>query len=356
MESLKKKVGPAWVVGLILLTLVITVACFILLNVEQKKLAVDKETLRGSGSLEAEEVTLGFKVPGKLDKIMVDEGMQVKQGQILAVLEKTEIEAKSNAASALVDVAGAKVSAAETYADLQTELSGREVDAATSILREAEAAMVAVEKAYQRTEALYQEGAVSQQSLDELKAKYISAQEKVAQAKEKLAIAQASEKQVLLREKDVDAARAALRQAESSYQESQAYLNNTVLKSPINGLVNLRTVDVGEMVNAGTPVFTITDLSRVWVKIYIDEKKIGRVFNGQAAKVYFDAFPGKSFAGQVVYISQAGEFATRKAVNEQRDHDIKSFAVKVSVDNSEKLLKNGMTAYVELITNNEGKR
>lgn len=136
-------------------------------------------------------------------------------------------------------------------------------------------------------------------------------------------------------------------------QEAETYLRNTHLKAPISGYITKKFLEAGEMVGAGTPVFEITDLEHTYVKVYIDERKIGRVHLNQAVEVRVDSFPGRVFKGKVVYISDAGEFAVRKAVNEQYDHDIRSFEVKIDIPNPDLVLKTGMTARVKIL---EGRR
>lgn len=334
--------------ALLALATLIAIMCFIYLGHDESKLQASEQQIQTSGSLEATEVTAAFKVPGKIAKIVVDEGSEVKAGQVLAVLESKEIDAKAKAAAAASEIATVKISQAQTIAGMQREQSNSQVLLAESLLREAEEALDAVEKSYRRSESLYTAGALSKQVFDEVTAKYQSAQEKVSQAHSNLAIASTGQQQVSLREADINSARAGLEQAQAAVQETKAYLDNTVLRAPIAGKVTLRTMEPGEMVAAGTPVIIISDLSNTWVKVYIDEQKISQVSLGQKGQVVFDAFPRRTFSAKVVSINPAGEFATRKAINEQRDHDIKAFAVKIKVPNPDNELKAGMTAYVKL--------
>ena len=103
------------------------------------------------------------------------------------------------------------------------------------------------------------------------------------------------------------------------------------------------------MLNSGTPVFEITNLKNTYVKVFIDEKKIGRVREGQEVEVSLVAYPDEVFPGKVVWINPAGQFAVKKAINEQYSHDIRSFEVKNDIPNDDFKLKTGMTASVKII-------
>jgi len=117
----------------------------------------------------------------------------------------------------------------------------------------------------------------------------------------------------------------------------------------MSGYITQKYLQLGEMLNAGTPVFEITDLAHTYVNIYISEDKIGRVQLNQEAEITVDAFPERVFKGKVVLVNGAGEFAVKKAINEQYEHDIRSFKVKIDVPNSDLALKTGMTARVKII-------
>ena len=86
-----------------------------------------------------------------------------------------------------------------------------------------------------------------------------------------------------------------------------------------------------------------------YVKVFIDETKIGRVKLNQPAEITVDAYPDKVFKGKVVWINDAGQFAVHKAINEQYSHDIRSFEVKIDVPNQDMQLKTGMTAVVKIV-------
>jgi HlyD family secretion protein len=333
---------------LIAVVIVLTGVTFFGFSIQQDKLAADRQRINNIGYIEAKEVTVAFKVPGKIEKIMVEEGDCVKAGDVLAVLESKEIAAKVKQAEGALEMAQAKYEQAQIGENLQGEVSESQIEMAKGVLAQAQANLDAMTATWERVQKLYEKGSVSEQKRDEVRAQYEAALGAVAQAQGALASAIAGEKQVQIRESDVRAVVGALRQAEGAYEEAMAYLENCTLKAPCDGTITLRTMDAGEMVNAGTPVFTITDLANTWVQINVPEDKIGRVKLGQEAEVRVDSFPGEVFKGTVTWISDVGEFAVKKAVNEQYEHDIKTFKVKIAIPNQELKLKVGMTAVVNI--------
>lgn len=339
-----------WLVGILaVLALAAVAVAFHSFSHQEEAALADQKEINNTGYVEAKEVTVAFKVPGKIEKILVDEGDQVKAGQPIAVLESKEIEAKVKQAQGALAMAQAKLDQAQTGESLQADVSANQIKTAEAAVMKATANLNAMTATYNRVKSLYEKGSVSAQKLDEVKAQYEAAQGMMQEAQAALNSAIAGQKQVQIREGDVQAVQGGIEQAQGAYDEAKAYLENTVLKAPCDGIVTLRTMEPGEMVNAGTPVFQITDLSNTYVEINVSEDKIGRVNLGQAAEIKVDSFPDQVFKGKVIYISDAGEFAVKKAVNEQYEHDIKTFKVKVRVPNQDLKLKVGMTAYVHII-------
>jgi HlyD family secretion protein len=116
------------------------------------------------------------------------------------------------------------------------------------------------------------------------------------------------------------------------------------IRSPITGRVLTRSVELGERVGDGTPLFTLVDLDRLYVKIYVPEPSIGKVALGQDARVYVDAYPERPFAGRVSRVSQEAEFTPKNV--ETREERVKLvFAVEIALaENPDGVLKPGMPA------------
>jgi HlyD family secretion protein len=154
--------------------------------------------------------------------------------------------------------------------------------------------------------------------------------------------------------KDFDNAEAAYRMAKAGYDQVSATIENAVIYSPIDGTVLDTNVEVGEMAFPGTPILTIADITRPWMYIYVNEKKLGLVKIGQSVRVFIDSFPGKAFSGKVVSISNKAEF-TPKTIQTKDERVKLVFAVKVMIDNPDMVLKPGMPADAEIIISGNAK-
>lgn len=336
----------------VLLVVVGLLACSILtfgfLHTRERQLAAarDDET-EFTGVIEADEVITSFKVPGKIESLLVNEGDTVKKGQVLARLETDELEVKAAQARAAVESCQAQITKAQNAVGVQSGLAGSQVEQARAAVEQAGAGLDIASATWERIRQLYESGAVSAQQRDEAEAQYKAAQGKLNEARAALDKALSAQGQVTLSENDVSVARTQLEQARAKYDEALVYLKSATLTAPMDGIITLRAMKAGETVGAGTPVLKITDIKNTWVKVYVSEKKIGRVKLGQKVKVSVPAFPDRHFDGVVTWINAAGDFATQKAVNDQYDKDIRSFEVKVGVPNPKLLLKTGMTATVD---------
>lgn len=148
--------------------------------------------------------------------------------------------------------------------------------------------------------------------------------------------------------RDLDNAEAAYRVAKAAYNQVNATIDNAVIYAPIGGIVLDTNLEVGEMAFPGTPILTLADLTRPWMYLYVNEKKLGLVKIGQKVKIYIDSFPGKAYQGKVVSISNKAEF-TPKTVQTKEERVKLVFAVKVAIDNPDLSLKPGMPADAEII-------
>lgn len=182
-----------------------------------------------------------------------------------------------------------------------------------------------------------------------------AARQQVAQAEEALELARAGSLAVAVRKKDAETALADVAQARAAIAAAQAQveaaeaarglaranLADTTVAAPFTGVVLERLVEPGEVVAAGAPLVTLVDLSKLHAKVYVAEVDLGRVKIGDPARVYVDAFPGRSFDATVAEVAQQAEFTPRDV--HMKDERVKLvFAVKLAVRNPEGVLKPGM--------------
>ena len=159
-------------------------------------------------------------------------------------------------------------------------------------------------------------------------------------------------KQGAISKRDYDNVLTGYRVARARYNQINASIDNALIYSPINGIILERNLEIGEMAFPGTSVLTIADLTRTWIKIYINQTKLGHVKLGQKAEVFIDSFPDKAFKGKVVAISNKAEF-TPKTIQTKDERVKLMFAIKISVSNPEMKLKPGMPADARILMENK---
>jgi HlyD family secretion protein len=345
--------GKAAISVLFLLIIAATVLLFISLAKHQASVEMERDSLTATGTVEAKKVMASFKVPGKIATLQVEEGSKVEQDQELASLDTRELTAKLAQAAGAFEAASAQARQAGSSVSLTSQQVEAAIEQARAKVAQAEVGVTSARQQLERVQELHKNGAISDSSLDDAKNNFDLAQNKLNEAQSGLNQALSARLQVQVVQSQYEASLGQSNQAGGAVEEARAYLDNAVLKAPISGYITQKLLEQGEMVNAGTPVLEITDIEHTYIKIFITENKIGRVRLGQAAEVTVDSFPGRVIPGKVVWINNAGDFAVRKAVNDQYDHDIRSFEVKVDVPNPDLILKTGMTARVRLVEEDE---
>ena len=143
-------------------------------------------------------------------------------------------------------------------------------------------------------------------------------------------------------EAHVSSSMANVEESQAALNVLEAQLKDTEIISPVDGVVVYKAFETGEVVNAGSPVYTIHDLKNIWARVDIEETKIGNIRLGNRAKITVLALPDKEFNGEVIEIGREGEFATQRDVTRGRS-DIRTFRVKIGIIKPDGLLKSGMT-------------
>ncbi|SHH22669.1 HlyD family secretion protein [Tepidibacter thalassicus] len=311
-----------------------------------------KKDEKFQGVIEAQEVDINSKIPGKIGEIKFEEGQEIKEGDVIAVIDSKELKAKKEQMEALVSAAKAQYEAAQSQVNAaNSQLTKAQNGARTQEIAQAQAYYDLMAKTYDRVEKLYEKGAVSAQKRDEVKAQLDIAKEKLNMAKEGARSEDISGAQALVASamNMAEAARGKYEQAKAGLEEVNAYIQDTFIKSPINGTVTLINVDKGELVSTGMSIATVSDLNNIWIEVNVDETKLNEVYEGQEAKITVPAFKDKVFKGKVVRVNRKPDFAVKKATNDNGNYDIVSYGVKIKIENEEGLLRPGMTAFVDFI-------
>ena len=298
--------------------------------------AVDTGAVTASGTVDATDVSISFRVPGILRQRPADEGSVVKPGEVLAALDTREASARLRQAQA------AELAAQARLRDTEQGYRPQEIAEAGAQVQQVQANLANLKEEARRSENLYATGAVSRQRRDKDDAAASVAQEQHRAASERLKLLQSG-----FRKETIAVARAQLAEAQAAVEAAKVALEDLQVTSTINGTVTRKHAEPGETLAAGRPVVTITDVTHPWVRVYMPENQIGKVQLGAPARIKIDTFPDREFTGRVSYVSSQAEF-TPKNVQTQEERVKLVFAVNVTVDNPEGALKPGMPADVSI--------
>jgi HlyD family secretion protein len=303
-------------------------------------------TIHISGNIEVNEAQMSFRIPGRLDKRLVDEGDAVTAGQVLATLEKADQEIAT--ARAVAALAQAQAQLAELEAGSRTqEIEGAraELDRTLAAEKTAEVQLNQAKDDFDRYAALLREGGISRKEYDLYNTRYLAAQNSrtEAQARIKSAKEQLSLKMVGPRKETIDQAKAQVQVATEALNQARQQERYTEIFSPTDGIVLSKAAEPGEYLNPASPVLTIGDIAHPWLRAYIREKDLGRIKLNGKANVTTDAFPKKTYQGRVSFLSSQAEF-TPKAVQTIEERVKLMYRIKVQLENQGGELKPGMPA------------
>lgn len=288
------------------------------------------------GQVEAKQINVAPKVPGRVKKIYVEEGSFVKEGDLLLELESTEIDAKMAQAQAARTAAQAQSNKAQVGA--RTE----QIQGAYNLWQQAKVAAELAEKTYQRVSNLYEDKVFPAQKKDEAYTKM-----KAMQEQERAAYSQYQMAKNGARVEDKQSASALVAQADGVIAEVNAYKDGAKVYAPANTEVQEIIPNQGEIVNAGYPVMNLIDLNDVWVVFNVREDKLVNYSEGTKFIAKIPAIGNKEVELVVKHISALGDFATWNATKATGDFDKKTFTVKAYPTKKIKGLKPGMSVLVE---------
>jgi HlyD family secretion protein len=304
-----------------------------------------------SGTLNAViTVQVGSQVSGQIKELLADFNSEVMAGQVIARINPESFEAKVRQARAELDVARANVHIQRAGVErAQKELANAasSLNSARARTEKTRVSLVNAKRNLERRRALFQSGAVSESQIDDAQTIHDQTQ---SQVKSEEADEGAAESLVATREAALKTARAQVdyaieqvRQKEAALSQTEVDLENTFIRSPVDGVVIERAVDIGQTVAASLQapkLFVIAqDLRQMQVETDVDEADIGRVHVDQEAIFTVDAFPGREFHGQVLQIRKAPRVV----------QNVVTYTVLVSADNSDMRLLPGMTANIQII-------
>ena len=302
------------------------------------------------GNIEAKEIDLNSKLAGKIQEIKVKEGDKVKAGDVLIVINSDAIMAKKEQAQALIEAASGQVKAAEAAKEAAVAVAEKAQNGTRpQELAEAKAGFDLAQKTYNRVKSLYESGACSQATFDEASTQYEVYMQQYEMAKqgarsEDKTTANATVEQA---ESAVEAAKGSLLEARGGLDEVNSYLNDTIIKAPIDGTIASINMEVGELVSTGLALATISNLNEPWVEVNVKETDLSMVKLGQEVTITLLSYLKQHFKGKIVRVNEKPDFATKRATNNNGDFDVLSYGVKIELQNEDKTIYAGMTAIVD---------
>jgi len=286
------------------------------------------------GNVEIRQVLLGFRVPGRLEEIYLEEGQQVAPGDLLGILDPLPYEIK---------LAGARASLHQTRANLEKMERGHragEIRQAAAQRDQIRASLNLAEKDYQRLSNLYAQSAISKKDMDNASATRDRVRAEFASAESALGLMREG-----YRTEDIKAAGASLELAEAQLREAENALNDTKLYAPADGTILTRVTEPGTVVAAGQAVYSVMLKKPVQVRAYVTEPQLGIIRLGMKAKIFMDSHP-EPVEGTVNFIASEAEFTPKQVQTEDQRVNL-VYRIRIVTDGDERL-KNGMPVTVFL--------
>jgi len=328
---MKKKI-----IILVVLAAVTTAGVFGYRTWQQNQATENGTELTLYGNVDIRKVDLGFRVAGRVATLFFEEGDAVRQGERVALLDKVPYENEVALALAARDRAEAEL------ARLENGTRPQEIRQARAQVTEAEASLRAIEEQYRRNSMLVKVSAISQQAFDDTQASRDAARARLTSARETLALALEG-----FREEDIAAGRSQLAEAEARLEQARIRLGDTAIMAPADGVLLTRVAEPGAIVAAGQTVATLSLNDPVWVRAYVPEPDLGKIWPGMPAEIYTDSRPDHPYAAHVGFISPEAEF-TPKNVETPRLRTDLVFRLRLVAENPDEGLRQGMPVTVKL--------
>jgi HlyD family secretion protein len=359
------------------------------------------DRILASGNIELTQINIAFKTAGRLIELNVAEGHAVKKGMVVARLDKDQLIQQREAQIASLRTSEAQLAEARTSLDMQRQTLDadldvrqsqvqsadsrlkdlkngarpQELDQAKAAVESAEAESERATKDWTRAQTLYKDDDISTSQYDQFRTRFQSSGATLKQAKQALDLLSAGARTEVVHEADaqLSGAKASLklgeanrlslnklqqeitaREADIDRSKAQialldAQIADTVAASPIDGVVLVKSADVGEVLAPGTSVVEVGDIDHPWLRAYVGEKDLGRVKLGGKVKVTTDSYPGKVYDGRISFISSEAEF-TPKEIQTTEERVKLVFRIKIDIDNRNHELKSNMPADAEIVT------
>ncbi len=301
----------------------------------------ESDAIEAVGTVEIREHDIAPMTAARVVRLLVDEGAAVRAGDTIAVLSMSTLAADIEQARARLATAQAALREAEAGP------RAAEIERAEADVRAAEAEADRAAKDLVRIQALTESGALAEQQLDGARTLATTTANRRDALRETLRLLRQG-----TRPERIAGARAEVATAQAALAAAQATRSDLVLIAPVTGVVLGRHAEAGEVVPPGTPVMTVGESAKPWVRVYVSPADVARLTVGAPAVATLDDLPDRDVPGRIVSVATRAEFTPRVALTENERADL-LFAVRVELDESTGTLKPGLPVTVRIGTRNE---
>lgn len=289
-----------------------------------------------SGIIEAIETDIRSQIQGEVKQIFVKEGQLVKKGALLCLLDNEKLYLRLNQVKAGLEGVQSKLKLFEK--GTKKEL----IAVAKNQLESAEKELELAKINQERMTRLHNEGAISKTQKEQTDLKFKVALERYESAKENYELALRGRER-----EEIEMVKAEIRNLRAQEELLLRQIRDSEVRSPSEGYLDIRHIEIGELALPGTILFSLIDLTRTYVKAFIPEKYIGQVKRGDQIEVSSDSFPDKIYKGKIDFISDKAEFAP-KDIQTKEERLKLVFMIKSYLDNPQRELKPGMPVDVKI--------
>jgi HlyD family secretion protein len=289
------------------------------------------------GNVDIRQVNLGFRVNGRLKEMKSEEGDVVQAGDVIAVLDDGPYQDQVHLAEAQVAQAQA------SYSKMVNGFRLEEIEQARAQLAQAKANYDNALRTFEREDKLLQTHVISQSDYDAATSSRDSLKAMVQSAQANLNLELAGN-----RKEDIDNAKAQLDNAQANLDNAKRNLTDCQLRASVDGVVITRAVEPGTIVATSTIVYSICETSPVWIRTYVDEGDLGRIYPGMKALVYNDTYPNHPYTAQVGFISPVAEFTPKNVETRELRADL-VYRLRVILEKPDRYVRQGMPVTVQLL-------
>jgi len=289
------------------------------------------------GNVDIRQVNLGFRVSGRLKEMKSEEGDVVQAGDVIAILDDGPYQDQVHLAEAQV------AQAHSSYTKMVNGFRLEEIEQARAQLAQAKANYDNAVRTFEREDKLRQTHVISQSDYDAATSSRDSLKAMVQSAQANLNLELAGNRQ-----EDIDNAKAQLDNAQANLDNAKRNLTDCQLRASVDGVVITRAVEPGTIVATSTVVYSICQTSPVWIRTYVDEGDLGRIYPGMKALVYNDTYPNHPYTAQVGFISPVAEFTPKNVETRELRADL-VYRLRVILEKPDRYVRQGMPVTVQLL-------